>query len=80
MNPATILIVFTILWWLVFFMVLPVGVVRDENPQLGNAAGAPKNSNLAKKAIITTIIATTLTFTFFFLLQHGYLDFMSPRE
>ena len=61
-------------------MLLPVGVIRDEKAQQGNAIGAPKNSRLLKKAIITTITAFILTFTFFYLLIHGYLDFMSPRE
>jgi len=79
MNPVTTIIVFTMLWWLVFFMLLPVGVKRDENPQVGNAVSAPKNPNLGKKALITTIIAATLTFTFFYLLVNGHLDFMSPR-
>jgi len=80
MNPATVTLTFVMLWWLIFFMALPIGVVRDENPEIGNAAGAPKNAKLLKKALYTTLIATTLTCTFFFLLQHGYLDFLSPRE
>jgi predicted secreted protein len=80
MNPATILIVFTILWWLIFFIALPIGVQRDDAPQVGNAISSPKNAQLFKKAIYTTLIAAILTAAFFFLLQHGYLDFLSPRE
>jgi len=80
MNPVTIFLTFIMLWWLIFFMSLPIGVVRDENPQVGNAAGAPKNSKLLMKAFITTIIASILTFIFFYMLSNGYLDFLSPRE
>lgn len=80
MNPITIILTFVMLWWLLFFIMLPVGVERDENPQAGNAIGAPKNARLVKKALFTTLIATIITFGFFFLLQHGYLDFLSPRE
>ncbi len=61
-------------------MALPIGVARDEAPQIGNASGAPKNARLLKKAIYTTLIAASITGTFFFLLTHGYLDFLSPRE
>lgn len=80
MNPATISLTFIMLWWLIFFMALPIGVERDENPQVGNAISSPKNPMLLKKAVITTIIAASLTCAFFFLLTHGYLDFLSPRE
>lgn len=80
MNPATIIITFVMLWWLIFFMALPIGVERDENPQVGNAISAPKNPMLLKKVVITTIITAILTFAFFYLLTHGYLDFLSPRE
>ena len=65
MNPATVTLTFVMLWWLLFFMALPIGVQRDESLQIGNAIGAPKNARLIKKAIYTTLIATTLTFIFF---------------
>jgi predicted secreted protein len=79
MNPATVTLTFVMLWWLIFFMALPIGVKRDESPQAGNAIGAPKNGRIVKKMIITTIITIILTFAFFYLLSKGYLDFMSPR-
>jgi predicted secreted protein len=80
MNPATITLTFVMLWWLIFFMLLPIGVQRDKNPQPGNAVGAPKNGRLLKKAIFATLVAMIITISFFFFLQHGYLDFLSPRE
>jgi len=80
MNPATVTLTFVMIWWMIFFITLPIGVQRDESPEKGNAVSSPKNANLLKKAIITTIITAILTFTFFFLLSNGYLDFMSPRE
>lgn len=80
MNPVTISLTFVMLWWLVFFMSLPIGVQKEENPQAGTAISAPKNPNILKKAAATTLITAILTFSFFFLLQHGYLDFLSPRE
>ena len=61
-------------------MALPIGVKRDENPQAGNAIGAPKNPKVFKKVIITTIISVILTFIFFIIMSNGLLDFLSPRE
>lgn len=68
------------LWWLIFFMALPIRIKPDKNPMRGNAQGAPSNPMLLKKAIVTTIITAVVTFIFFYLLANGYLDFMSPRE
>lgn len=80
MNPATITLTFVMLWWLIFFISLPIGIKNDNNPLKGNAIGAPSNPRLLKKAFLTTAITTIITFSFFFLLQYGYLDFLSPRE
>jgi len=49
--------VFFVLWWVVLFMVLPFGIRTDETPQKGFATGTPKNPNLRKKFLITTILA-----------------------
>lgn len=55
------LVVFTIVWWMVFFITLPFGVSRVENPEEGHDAGAPENPRLLIKAVISTAIATLLT-------------------
>jgi predicted secreted protein len=49
--------VFFVIWWIVLFMVLPFGVRTDENPQKGFEPSAPKNPQLMKKFLITTLIA-----------------------
>jgi predicted secreted protein len=48
--------VFFVIWWIMLFMVLPFGIHTDENPQKGFSTGAPKNPNLRKKFLITTIL------------------------
>lgn len=79
MNPVSVTLTFVVIWWLIFFMALPIGIVRDDNSQAGNCPGAPKNPNLLKKAIYTSIISAILTFSFFYLMQAGLLDRFSPR-
>jgi predicted secreted protein len=55
------LVIYLILWWLVFFLILPFGVERDKNVSFGNDPGAPKNSLIKKKAIISSFVTLILT-------------------
>ena len=55
------LVIYLILWWLVFFLVLPFGIERDKNVSFGNDPGAPKNSLIKKKAIISSFVTLILT-------------------
>ena len=43
------LVIYLILWWLVFFIMLPFGVERDQEITFGNDPGAPKKSLVKKK-------------------------------
>ncbi len=59
MNIVGGLVVFLIVWWLIFFMVLPWGVRTqsdDGDVEPGTEPGAPSQPLLVRKAIITTII------------------------
>lgn len=62
------IIVFTYLnvWWLVLFVVLPVGVKRAENPAPGHSHGAPENARLKEKFIATTLVAAVITAIIYF--------------
>ena len=60
MNWFTGLMVFVILWWLVWFMVLPIGVKVPDEVEKGHAASAPSNPNLGIKSAATTVIAGVL--------------------
>ena len=55
------LVIYLILWWLVFFVMLPFGVERDQEVRFGNDPGAPKQSLVKKKAIISSFITLILT-------------------
>ena len=55
------LVTYLILWWLVFFVMLPFGVERDQDVTFGNDPGAPKKSLIKKKAIISSFITLILT-------------------
>ena len=55
------LVIYLILWWLVFFIMLPFGVERDQEVTFGNDPGAPKKSLVKEKAIISSFITLILT-------------------
>ena len=55
------LALYATIWWIVLFAVLPLGVrsadeAGEERPE-GNDPGAPVAPQLAKKALLTTVIA-----------------------
>ena len=54
-------VTYLILWWLVFFVMLPFGIERDQDVTFGNDPGAPKKSLIKKKAIISSFITLILT-------------------
>ena len=60
MNIVSAIVIYMVLWWLVFFMVLPWGVSRTANPEIGHDPGAPEKPMLWRKVAITTLIATIL--------------------
>ncbi len=61
MFGLEIIVIYVIIWWLVLFVILPLGIQRDENTISGNDPGAPKNPMLKKKIISTTIISFFLS-------------------
>ena len=60
MDIASGLVVYILLWWLVFFMALPVGVRVPDDPEVGHATSAPSAPHLGKKVAAATVIALLL--------------------
>jgi predicted secreted protein len=72
-------LVFVVVWWLVFFMSLPIGArsyhEAGENVDVGNAPSAPMRPRICMKAGISTLIAVVLTIGVYFLIDSGALSF-----
>ena len=63
MNSVLGVAIYVIFWWLVFFMVLPVGVrTQEETGQIepGTPPSAPARPHLLRKAVATTLISGIL--------------------
>jgi predicted secreted protein len=69
------IVLFVIIWWLVFFAVLPWGIRRAGDEALGHYAGAPLRPRLVLKAAITTGIAALLFGVAYWLVRSKYISF-----
>ena len=67
MNPIFIAAIYFVVWWLVLFTILPIGMHTQEEEGevvLGTARSAPVRPRLLRKAVITTIVTTILVGAF----------------
>ena len=75
------IIVFVIIWWIIFFSVLPLGIQSNKEKFRerieGIDPGAPKNPKIAKKFLITTIITTLIFGVLYYLVK---IDLLNLRE
>ena len=75
------IIVYVMIWWIVFFSLLPVGI--QSNKEIfkekieGIDPGAPKNPNIFKKFLITTIITSIIFVVIYYLVK---LNLLNLRE
>ena len=72
------IIIYVMIWWVVFFSVLPFGIKSNKeifkNTIEGNDPGAPKNPKIAKKFLITTIITSILFIVIYYLVNNNLLN------
>jgi predicted secreted protein len=64
MKWTSAIAIYFIIWWMTLFVVLPFGVKNasetGEKVEDGNDAGAPVVHGMARKAIVTTLVATVV--------------------
>lgn len=66
MSVITVILIFVLVWWMVFFAVLPMGVrsqVEDGEVVPGSEPGAPSQPKVWKKALLALYIASGVTAT-----------------
>ena len=67
------IVIFTCVWWVVFYTALPFGVKVIKPQKRGHDLGAPQNPHLGIKVIASTVITAILTAIIVYVIQHGYL-------
>ena len=78
MGVTGSIIIYVMIWWIVFFSILPVGIqsnkkIFKENLQ-GNDPGAPNNPKIGKKFLITTIITSIIFIMIYYAVNLGVLN------
>ena len=69
------IIVYVIIWWIVFFSLLPIDVNRYKNIKIeGEDPGSPENPKILKKFIFTTIISSILFLIIYYLVNYNYIN------
>ncbi|WP_339747036.1 DUF1467 family protein [uncultured Maricaulis sp.] len=75
-------VVFLLIWWVMLFPMLPIGVTsqtEDGDVVAGTEPGAPTRPNLAKKLWWTTTITSVVWIAYFILMQSGVLAQLTPH-
>tara|TARA_Y100000996_G_scaffold99725_1_gene71963 strand:- start:560 stop:814 length:255 start_codon:yes stop_codon:yes gene_type:complete len=72
------IIVYVLIWWIIFFSVLPFGVQSNKEVFKekieGIDPGAPKNPKIAKKFLITTLITSLIFLVIYYLVYNNVLN------
>ena len=75
------IIVYVLIWWIIFFSVLPVGIQSNKEKFREKIEcvdpGAPKNPKIAKKFLITTIITSIIFIVIYYLVK---IDLLNLRK
>ena len=75
MSPTGLAIIYIIIWWIVFFAILPIDVERKKIQKIeGEDPGSPENPKMPKKFIYCTGITTVLFIIIYLLMKFEYLN------
>ena len=78
MGVASGIVVYVILWWMIFFMTLPIGVrpphEAGQQAEPGHDPGAPVRTHLPLKLLATTVIAAVLWGVVWWVIDSGLLS------
>ena len=75
MSITGLAIIYIIIWWIVFFAILPIDVERKKLIKIeGEDPGSPENPKMIKKFIYCTVITTILFTIIYLLMKFEYLN------
>ena len=75
MSITGLAIIYIIIWWVVFFAILPIDVDRKKLIKVdGEDPGSPENPKMFKKFIYCTGITTILFISIYLLMKFEYLN------
>ena len=60
-------LMFVLIWWIIFFITLPLKISVPDKHHQGNASSAPKKTYIGIKVIVTTLISIIIIFFLLFI-------------
>ena len=69
MSSVSIFLVYLMVWMIVFFMSLPVGITVSKDLEIGNANSAPTKTHLKLKILFSTIISIIPTYFIYWMIK-----------
>jgi len=78
MSATGLAIIYIIIWWMIFFIILPIDVNRQKPIKIdGEDAGSPENPKMLKKFIYCTGITTVIFVIIYLLIKYEILNLRS---
>ena len=75
MSITGLAIIYIIIWWIVFFAILPIDVNRNKTVKIeGEDPGSPENPKKLKKFLNCTVITTVIFVIIYLLIKYEYLN------
>ncbi len=75
MSITGSIVIYVIIWWIVFFSLLPMDVNRKKFKKIdGEDPGSPENPKILKKFIYTSIISSLLFLIIYYLVRYNYIN------
>ena len=75
MSYTGLAIIFIIIWWVIFFAILPIDVNRKKPVKIeGEDPGSPENPKMLKKFIYCTGITSIIFIIIYLLIKYEYFN------
>ena len=75
MSITGLAIIYIIIWWIIFFAILPIDVNRIKTVKIeGEDLGSPENPKMLKKFIYCTGITSIIFIIIYLLIKFEYLN------
>jgi predicted secreted protein len=80
---GTAIAIYFVVWWIVLFAILPIGVKNaheaGETTLEGNEPGAPVEHQMGRKAIITTVVSAIVLAIIYVSIQYFWPWIVEPK-
>ena len=83
MKIGTAIAIYFVVWWIVLFAILPMGVKNaheaGETTLEGNEPGAPVEHQMGRKAVITTVVSAIVFAIIYVSIQYFWPWIVEPK-